>query len=249
MQHDHSSHIAVRIQNLSKTFSIKKNRPTTIRERLYSIVSSKNGRELKALRNVNFSVRKGETLGIIGGNGSGKSTLLFIILGALKADTGSKIYSKGKILRLALGMGMDKNLSARDNIYINGSLLGLSFRSIGSKFDEIVNFAGVDNFIDSPLKHFSKGMKARLNFSIAMHTDADIILLDEFFGGVGDEEFKKKSDLAFKTNILNQKTIIIVSHSLKLIRTYSDRVIWLENGEIREIGDPQLVTTNYKNSI
>ena len=149
---------------------------------------------------------------------------------------------------MALGMGFDANLTARDNIYINGSVLGLTFAEIGDIFHEIIEFSELEKFVDTPVKHFSSGMKSRLTFSIAMHADADIFLIDEFFGGVGDESFKKKSDEFFRTNFLSGKTIIHVSHSLPNLLKFSDRILYLDKGKVISIGDPETIIDEYKES-
>jgi len=239
--------LSISLVDINKTFDIK-NSSFTIRERVKNLFSRKQNRAntLKALSDINLDVKKNETLGIIGRNGSGKSTLLNIIMNTYKPDKGGSVLTNGRIIRLDLGMGVDPNLSARDNIYVNGSVLGLTFKKIGSIFDEIITFASLEDFIDTPVKFFSKGMRQRLLFSIAIHAEADIFILDEFFGGTGDLEFRKKSDRVFKENILNKHTVVIVSHSLKIITEYCNRVIWLEKGKCVTIGPPQQVTKKYK---
>lgn len=207
-----------------------------------------NRKEIKALNDINLKVRKGEIFGIIGRNGSGKSTLINLIMGTIPPDRTGKISTKGKLMRLSLGLGVDPNLSARDNIYVNGSIIGLSFKKIGSIFDDIIEFAGLEEFINTPVKFYSKGMKQRLMFSIAMHANADIFLLDEFFGGTGDEDFKKKSDIAFRQSILEGRTIVIVSHSMQIISKYCDRTVWLDKGKIVEMGKTEKVVSAYKAS-
>jgi len=205
-----------------------------------------NKSKVEALKNINISILKGEKVGIIGRNGSGKSTLLNIIMGSIVPNKGGKIVTYGKMMRLALGMGVDQNLSARDNIYVNGSVLGLSFKKIGEIFNDILNFSDLHDFVDTPVKFYSKGMRQRLLFSIAVHAEADIFLLDEFFGGTGDEEFKAKSEEAFNKHILEGRTIVIVSHSLKIIRKLCNRSIWLHKGEIRCQGDTKTVIKEYR---
>ncbi len=239
---------SIEVQNLSKTFDYLDDNNASVRDSIYNLFKRKNKKQLKAVTNISFKLQKGEFLGIVGRNGSGKSTLLKLLIGALKPDKGSEVKSTGRIIRLALGMGFDPNLTARDNIYINGAVLGLSFKKIGEVFDEIINFSELDKFVDTPVKHFSTGMKSRLTFSIAMHAEADIFLIDEFFGGVGDESFKKKSDNFFKTNFLNGKTIIHVSHSLPNLLKFSDRILYLDKGEMQAIGSPEKVIEAYKES-
>jgi len=243
-----NSEISIKVKNLSKSFDFQEDSISSIKEGLYNIFKRKNNRQLKALNNINFEIKKGEFLGIVGRNGSGKSTLLKLLIGAFRPDKGSIININGKILRLALGMGFDGNLSARDNIYINGSVLGLSFKYIGEIFDQIIEFSELHDFIDVPVKHFSSGMKSRLTFSIAMYANADIFLIDEFFGGVGDESFKKKSEDFFKDNFLTGKTIIHVSHSLSNLLKFSDRILYLHKGEMMALGKPEEVIELYKES-
>jgi ABC-type polysaccharide/polyol phosphate transport system ATPase subunit len=242
--------IAISLKNVSKTFFIRETQINTIRELLGKIISRNNTKkEVKALQDISLKVKEGEILGIIGRNGSGKSTLLNIMMEILVPDKGGKVKTKGTMMRLAMGIGVDVNLSARDNIYVNGSVIGLSFKKIGKIFNDIISFAGLEEFVDTPVKFYSKGMRQRLLFSISMHAEADIFLLDEFFGGTGDQEFRKKSDIAFKEKILNGKTIIIVSHSMDTIQKYCSRVIWLEKGKIVKKGKPEDVVEAYKSSL
>ena len=238
----------ISLKNISKTFEIKGGGEKTIRERVFRTFSGEVSRSksISALDDINFDIYEGESFGIIGRNGSGKSTLLNIIMETYLPDKGGIIYTNGKLIRLDLGMGVDPNLSARDNIYVNGSVLGLTFKKIGAIFEEIINFANLEGFDNTPVKFFSKGMRQRLLFSIAIHAEADIFVLDEFFGGTGDLDFRKKSDHAFKNKILNRHTAVIVSHSLKIIENYCSKVLWLENGKCMLIGKPQEVTAKYK---
>ena len=228
--------VVIRLKNVSKTFRIREKSTDSIFKKVKGLLSGKNGlRELKALNNINLEVRRGEFLGIIGHNGSGKSTLLKVILGVIPPDPGGKVQTKGRVVRLALGMGFDPELSARDNIYINGSILGLTFKQIGEKFWDILDFAGLKDCVDTPIKFFSSGMYSRLAFAIAMHVDADILLIDEFFGGVGDQEFQKKSREVFDNVIVMGKTILFVSHDHELVDKCSTRKIKLDRGELSEV--------------
>lgn len=236
----------IKVSGVSKTFLPRNYK--TIRDRVLSFGNLQTKASIQALNNISFEVEQGETFGIIGRNGSGKSTLLHLIMGSMLPDKGGSIIAKGKKLRLSLGMGVDPNLSARDNIYVNGSILGLSFKQIGRKFNEILEFAGLEEFVDLQVKNYSKGMLARLNFSIAMHADADIFLLDEFFGGVGDEDFKAKSDEAFQQRFIEGKTNLIVSHSMPIIEKYCQRVLWINKGEIKGLGIPSDIIPLYKAS-
>lgn len=240
--------VVIKVENVSKTFYVRSKKHETIREQVKGMFSSGSNKklEVKAVRNINLDIYKGEFLGVIGHNGSGKSTLLKLIMGAFPCDKGGKITVDGKIIRLALGMGFDPTLSARDNIYVNGTVLGLTFKQIGKKFTDILEFAELENFVDTPLKYFSSGMRSRLAFAIAMHTEADIYLMDEFFGGVGDVGFMEKSEQVFQNRILEGRTIVHVSHQLKIIKKHSDRVIWMDKGEIREIGTAKEILPRYR---
>lgn len=237
----------ISFRQVSKTFFIRENRSATIRD---SILNLKNPfgkkREIRALEDINFTVAKGEKLGVIGHNGSGKSTLIKLIIGALKADNGGQVHTRGRIMRLELGLGFDKEMSARENIVLNGSILGIPKEKIVSLIPEIIAFSELENYIDVSVKYFSKGMRMRLSFAIAMHLDTDILLLDEFFGGGGDQKFKKKSDKAFQEQVIKDKTLVIVSHGLTTIRKYCDRAIWLNHGRVKMIGDPETVCNEYQ---
>jgi len=242
-----NSEIAISLKNIYKTFRIRTSGENTIRERISSLLRLKkqNVQNIVALQNINIEIVKGESFGIIGRNGSGKSTLLNIMMESISPDKGGIVNTHGRIMRLALGLGIDPNLSARDNIYVNGSIIGLSFKQIGDIFENIIDFSELHDFIDTPVKFYSKGMKQRLMFSIAMYADADIFLLDEFFGGTGDKDFRIKSDNAFNERIINGKTNIIVSHSMQVIKKHCKRVLWLDKGKIIELGNVNRVTKLY----
>lgn len=238
----------ISIKNVSKTYKVRQTKSSSIKEFLPLLLQFKLGKkqEIKAINNISLKIKRGETFGIIGRNGSGKSTLIHLMMKSIMPDKGGKIKTNGSMMRLALGMGVDPNLSARDNIYVNGSIIGLSFKRIGSLFDNIITFANLEGFVDTPVKFYSKGMKQRLLFSIAIHADAEIFLLDEFFGGVGDEDFKRKSNIAFEKRILEGRTIIIVSHSMHIVKKFCSRTLWLENGEIKSIGNTNQVVKEYR---
>lgn len=224
-----TNEFAISIQNLNKTFFVYDSGASIIKK-ISKLLPFSKKEGIQVLKDINIDIPKGEFFGIIGKNGSGKSTLLKIIVGAIKADRGTKITTNGRLIRLALGIGFDVNLSARDNVYLNGTILGLSLRSIGEKFEEIINFAELQDFVDTPVRFYSSGMKSRLSFSIALHAEADILLIDEFFGAVGDNVFKEKSQRAFEEKILKGKTIIHVSHSMRNIKDHCDRVLVLKKG-------------------
>lgn len=238
--------IVIKLENVSKTFYVRESNVDSIRDRIFNIFKSNNQREIKALQNVNLEIKRGEFFGIIGRNGSGKSTLLKLIMGAFPPDEGGIIETNGKIIRLALGMGFDPGLSARENIYINASILGLTFKRIGLIFDDIIGFAELEDFVDTPVKFYSSGMRSRLSFAIAVHAEADIFLMDEFFGGVGDISFKEKSEEVFRKSFIDGRTIIHVSHQLRTIENHCNRVLMMNNGIAEAIGSVQEILPLYK---
>lgn len=236
----------IEIINLNKHFNVKKGRKSSNPFKGY--LDFRHTQKHFALKNISLSVYEGEVLGIIGANGSGKSTLLNIIIGSYSPDDKTTIKVEGKVIRLALGMGVDPQLSVRENIYVNASVIGLTFRKTSALYNEIIEFAGIKGFEDYPVKHLSKGMRNRLLFSIAIHAQADIYLLDEFFGGVGDEDFKAKSNKILEEKIIEKKTILLVSHSLQLIKKYATRCVWIDKGRLQQIGKTEEIIKSYINS-
>lgn len=197
-----------------------------------------------ALRNVSFNVGRGEAFGVIGRNGSGKSTLLKIISGILKPTTG-RVSVNGRVSALIeLGAGFHPEITGRENIYINGIMLGLTRREIDQRFDKIVNFSGVGDFIDQPVKTFSSGMYVRLGFAVAVHVDPDILLIDEVLA-VGDEEFSQKCIGKIQEMKARGVTMLFVTHQLDLVRQLCDRALWLDHGAIAGLGEPRRVIDDY----
>ena len=191
--------------------------------------------EFLAVQNVSFQVKKGEAWGIIGANGSGKSTLLKAISGILRPYKGT-ISVNGRIAPLIeLGAGFDGNLTARENIYLNGCVLGYSRRFMQEHFDEIVEFAGIEPFLDSPIKNYSSGMRARLGFSVATMVKPDILIVDEILA-VGDFQFRKKCEARMKQMLSDGVTLLFVSHSIEEVKRLCSHAIWLEKGKVMKIG-------------
>lgn len=204
-------------------------------------------KKFTALKNISFNIGNGEVVGIIGHNGAGKSTLLKIISGVLKATSGDVIIN-GKIAPLIeLGAGFDIELTGRENIYLNGSLLGFSRKELNDKIEEIIEFSELKEFIDTPLKNYSSGMYARLGFSIATLYEPEILIIDEILS-VGDFNFQKKSFDKIKTMIYSGTTVIIVSHDMNQIQELCTKVIWLEKGEVKKIGNSKEVCKEYVES-
>ena len=197
-----------------------------------------------ALKDINIEIKRGEVVGLIGSNGAGKSTLLKTVAGVMKPTTG-KVICNGKICpMIELGAGFDTELTARENIYLNGAVMGYSKVFIDSKFDEIVDFSELREFLDVPVKNFSSGMMARLAFSIATIVEPEILIVDEILS-VGDMAFQEKSGKKMESMINGGTTVLFVSHSIEQIKKMCQRVIWLEHGKIMKDGNPEEVCNAY----
>jgi ABC-type polysaccharide/polyol phosphate transport system ATPase subunit len=239
--------VAVLFDHVHKRFLLQHDRPRSIKEAAFNWIRGQwqnPHQELWALRDVNFRVQEGEALGIIGPNGSGKSTVLKLIARILEPTRGQiKVWGKVAAL-LELGAGFHPDLTGRENIYLNGAILGLSQREMALRFEEVAEFTELDHFLDSPIRHYSSGMRLRLGFSIATHVDADILLIDEILA-VGDEVFRRKCLDRIHSFRREGKTIVFVSHSLQSVTQLCDRVIWIEEGEIQAQGTALTVADQY----
>ncbi len=203
---------------------------------------------IRALEGVSFDVPPGEAFGVVGGNGSGKSTLLKVIAGLLRPDQG-EVVTDGRVAALIeLGAGFHPEISGRQNISINGTVLGLSKKDIEERYDSIVEFSGLADYIDEPVKTYSSGMYVRLGFAVAIHTDPDILLVDEVLA-VGDEEFAHRCLKRIEQHLAGGGSLLVVSHSLTLIEDLCDRCLWLERGRMREIGEPRRVIDAYRQAV
>jgi len=232
-------------ENLNKTFKVgfKKNQGALARI-LNLFMGKESKKTLEVLKSVSFELKKGDVLGIIGCNGCGKSTLLRILAGIYSFDKGN-LKINGKIVPIiGLGVGMESRLKMRDNVFVIGLLLGMSFKEIKRKFTSIVEFAGLRDFIETPLYQFSDGMRQRLAFSIAIHSNPDILLLDEVFA-VGDKDFREKSIKKINELVKNGVSVILVSHDLESIRKHCNKVIWINNGVVFRQGKPKKVLKEY----
>jgi lipopolysaccharide transport system ATP-binding protein len=235
---------AIKIENLSKTFKIPHEKHTSLKSLFLNIFNKKGYTKLNALKGLNLEIRKGEFFGIIGDNGSGKSTLLKILAGIYQADEG-KIKISGKISPfLELGVGFNPELTARDNIFLGGAILGLTRNEVANKFDKIVEFAGLEKFIDLKFKNFSSGMQVRLAFSLAINAQAEVLLMDEVLA-VGDSNFQMKCLEEFNRYREQGKTVVLVSHDIASIQRYCDRAMLLENGKVKKIGQADAVCNEY----
>lgn len=238
------NNIAIKLTNVCKNFNLSIDKNSTIYGKLSSQSKKSHVEKIQVLNDVSFEIKKGELLGIIGKNGQGKSTLLRIISRIYRQDSGD-VFVDGKIaLFLDLGTGFQLDMTARENIILLGMIMGFSREEISKKIPEIVQFAELEKFLDTKLRHFSTGMYARLGFSTAIAMESDIFLIDEILS-VGDKEFQKKSFETFMKLRSQGKTFLVVSHNHETLKTISDRMILLHNGKIASIGEPDKVIQDY----
>ena len=238
---------AVQVSEVSKRFRLYHERNQTLKSAILRGRTSKH-EDFWALNDISFDVLAGETHGLIGSNGSGKSTLLKCLAKIYWPTSGTIDYRGRMASLLEVGSGFHLELSGRENIYLNGSILGMSKKDIDSKFDEIVDFSGVERFLDQPVKNYSSGMYVRLGFSIAINVDPDILVVDEVLS-VGDEEFQRKSFQKFRELKKQGKTIILVTHAMPVVRDLCDSVTWLNNGVLQKSGPTQAVVDAYLDSV
>ncbi|MGG4192529.1 ABC transporter ATP-binding protein [Paenibacillus sp. UNC217MF] len=239
----------IELSNISMKFRMANDRIMSLKEFVVKKLTGKlEYKEFVALNGVSFSIKKGEVVGIVGGNGAGKSTLLKIISGILSPNQGT-VSVKGSIApMLELGAGFDFDLTAKENIFLNGAVLGYSKEYLESKYDEIVEFSELEEFMDVPVRNFSSGMTMRLAFSIATLVNPDVLIVDEILS-VGDAHFQKKSSQRMRELIHGGATVILVSHSIEQIREMCSRVIWLERGKVKMIGNTVEVSNAYMSSM
>lgn len=235
----------IKADNISVKYLMTYDRVKSIKEYLVQLVKGKiQYEEFWALQSVSFEVKRGEVLGIIGHNGAGKSTLLKVISGILKPTSGIVQVNGVVVPMLELGSGFDFDLTGRENIFLNGSILGYSEKFLKEKYDEIVEFSELGSFIDVPLRNYSSGMVMRLAFSIATVVQPDILIVDEILA-VGDADFQEKSKKRMLELMGGGTTVLFVSHSFAQIREMCDKVIWLDHGHMKMIGDTQEVCDVY----
>jgi len=237
--------VAIHVSNVSKTFKLPHERHNSIKGALINFARRKRGYEKQqVLKNVSFEVKKGEFFGIVGRNGSGKSTLLKLLAGIYSPDSGA-IHINGKLTPfIELGVGFNPELTGRENVFLNGALLGFNRKEMEAMYDDIVEFAELRRFMDQKLKNYSSGMQVRLAFSIAIRAQSDILLLDEVLA-VGDENFQRKCYDYFGQLKRNKQTVIFISHDMSAVRDYCDRALLLDRGEIAEQGATKSVVAKY----
>lgn len=239
------SEFAVRAENVSMMFNLSREKEERFKEYIINMVRGKLFfDEFWALKNVSFEVKKGDSLGIVGTNGAGKTTLLKLVSGIMKPTSG-KLITEGSIAPLfAMGTGFDNSLSARENIYLVGSMHGHTREYMKKRFDEIIDFAELEDFVDVPVRNFSSGMRSRLAFAISTLVRADILIADEVLS-VGDAKFRKKSEERMDKMRENGVTIFLVSHSSAQVRKVCRRALWLDHGQVKMIGPSEAVCGLY----
>lgn len=238
---------AVTIDGVSKKFRLYHERNQTLKSAIMRRRRSVY-EDFWALRDVSFAVPEGSTFGLIGSNGSGKSTLLKCLAKIYFPTSGTISYRGRMAALLEVGSGFHHELSGRENIYLNGSILGMSRKEIDRKFDEIIDFSGVEQFIDQPVKNYSSGMYVRLGFSVAISVEPEILIVDEVLA-VGDAEFQEKCFQKFRDYREQGRTVILVSHSMGSVRSMCDQVAWLNKGQIMTVGEAGATIAAYEDSI
>jgi ABC-2 type transport system ATP-binding protein len=235
---------AIRVEDLHKSFRIPTQRVDSLKERAVHPFAGRDYRELQALNGVSFDVRQGEFFGIVGRNGSGKSTLLKLLASIYRADAGS-IEIAGRLAPfIELGVGFNHDLTARENVVLNGVMMGLTPREMRRRLDAVIDFAELGEFADLKLKNYSSGMMVRLAFSVMMEADADVLLIDEVLA-VGDASFQQKCADAFHQMKAEGKTIVLVTHEMGAVESYCHRAMLISGGHIKHVGDPAEVSREY----
>lgn len=237
--------VMVEVNNVTMRFHMNNDRIMSLKEFITRKIRGKIAyNDFTALENISFTLNKGDTLGLIGRNGAGKSTLLKVISGILKPTEGSVRCAGNVVPMLELGSGFDYDLTGRENIFLNGAILGYTEEFLNRKFDEIVEFSELGQFIDSPIRNYSSGMLARLAFSIASEVKPDILIVDEILS-VGDAAFQEKSRAKMLELMGGGATVLFVSHSIEQIKELCSKVIWLEHGHIKMAGETNAVCEAY----
>ena len=239
----------IEVENVSVSFKMMKDHVKSVKEYMVQLLKGKiNYEEFLALKDVSFEVEKGEVMGIIGKNGAGKSTLLKVISGIFKPTSGTVKFQGNVVPMLELGSGFDFDLSGRENIFLNGAILGYDEQFLKDKYDEILEFSELGEFIDVPIRNYSSGMVMRLAFSIASLVNPEILIVDEILA-VGDSSFQEKSKAKMMELMSGGTTVLFTSHSISQIKEMCDRVIWLDHGTVMNIGKPDEVCGEYEKCI
>jgi ABC-type polysaccharide/polyol phosphate transport system ATPase subunit len=234
----------IEIDRVSKSFAIPSVKRDTVREHLFGLFEPRRFERLQVLDGISFELQPGETLGIMGRNGCGKSTLLKILCGIYAPDTGQVRVHAGVTPILELGVGWNPELDAIDNVFLIGSVMGLSLRDVEQQLEAILSFAEVERFARLKLKHYSSGMASRLAYAVAFHAVREVLVLDEIFA-VGDEGFKTKCEERYRRLRAEGHTVLLVSHAPRVVRTFCDRVLVIEGGRIVAEGDAAVGVNSY----
>jgi ABC-type polysaccharide/polyol phosphate transport system ATPase subunit len=237
----------ISVEGVTKAFPLRQPGGVTLKSWALGLLRPRRGGPdlFRALDDVRFEVRRGETLGIIGANGAGKSTLLSLVAGTMRPTAG-QVQARGRISSLLeLGAGFHPELTGRENVFLYGAIMGLSRQQIRQRFDAIVAFAGLESFIDQPVKHYSSGMYVRLGFAVAVEVDPDVLLIDEVLA-VGDADFQRKCLAKMEAFRQAGKTLLIISHDLPTIQAVSHRILHLDHGKVFGLGDPESVVKEYQ---
>lgn len=243
--HDQNNDVAISVHGLSKSFRLPTERAWGLKQALFNRLRGIRGyKDQQVLDDINLEIKKGEFVGIVGRNGSGKSTLLKLLAGIYYPSAGEIIINGSLVPFIELGVGFNMELSGRENVYLNGAILGFSNSEIDAMYDDIVKFAELGDFMDQKLKNYSSGMQVRLAFSIAIRAKGDILILDEVLA-VGDAEFQKKCNDYFES-LHGKQTVILVTHSMDNVKKFCDRAIMIENGKIVCEGSPEKVAKAYE---
>ena len=240
-----SDDIAISVKNINKSFKLPHEKQSSLKGLFISMFNGRRTYEKQqVLKDINFEIKKGEFFGIVGRNGSGKSTLLKLLAGIYTPDSGH-IQINGKLTPfIELGVGFNPELTGRENVFLNGALLGFNRKEMEGMYDEIVEFAELEKFMDQKLKNYSSGMQVRLAFSIAIRAKSDVLVLDEVLA-VGDEAFQRKCLDVFENYKLNKRTVVLVTHDMGVVDKYCNKAVLINDGQIIEQGKPRTVSKKY----
>ena len=235
---------SIQVHGVSKKFRLERNRPSSLKEAVLRIGRTSDADDFWVLRDIDLDIAPGSFFGLIGHNGSGKSTLLRLMAGIHRPTTGT-IETEGRLSALLeLGSGFHPDLTGRENVYLNGAMLGLSRKQMAASMDQIIEFSGIGEFIDEPVKIYSSGMYVRLGFAVAVNVDPELLLVDEVIA-VGDEEFQRRCMTHMNKLRAAGTTIVLVSHNIQLMSDLCDTLGWLDHGRLMMVGDPATVVAAY----